>query len=121
LRHGKIVTEAYYAPYAAGIPHAIYSATKAVISTLTAIVSKDGLLDSPNHRVLDFFDHSSIANVDDQKEICLQTKYVMSRPRSRLKSARPRESQLETRGDAISNATSKPKSMTHCGIIWSLI
>jgi CubicO group peptidase (beta-lactamase class C family) len=68
VRHGKIVAEAYYAPYAAGIPHTINSVTKAVISILTAIASKDGLLDSPNHRVLDFFDRRSIANVDDRKE-----------------------------------------------------
>ncbi|MGA8660257.1 MAG: serine hydrolase [Chthoniobacterales bacterium] len=67
-RHGKIVAEAYYAPYAAGMPHTLYSATKAVISTLTAIACKEGLLDSPNHRVLDFFDHGSIANLDDRKE-----------------------------------------------------
>ena len=67
-RHGKIVAEAYYAPYTSGIPHAMYSATKAIISTLTAIAWKDGLLDSPNHRALDFFDHRSIANLDDRKE-----------------------------------------------------
>jgi len=68
VRHGKIVAEAYYAPWAPGIPHAIYSATKAVISTLISIASKDGLLDSPNRRVLDFFDRRSIATVDDRKE-----------------------------------------------------
>ena len=68
VRHGKIVVEAYYAPYAADIPHTINSVTKAVISTLTAIAFKDGLLDSPNHRVLDFFDRRSIANIDDRKE-----------------------------------------------------
>jgi CubicO group peptidase (beta-lactamase class C family) len=68
VRHGKIVAEAYYAPYTAGIPHAVNSVTKAVISTLTAIASKDGLLDSPIHRALDFFDRRSIANVDDRKE-----------------------------------------------------
>jgi beta-lactamase family protein len=45
-RHGKIVLDAYYAPYTADIPHAINSATKAVIGTLTAIALKDGLLDS---------------------------------------------------------------------------
>ena len=39
-RHGKIVAEAYYAPYAAGIPHAIHSVTKAVIGTLTGIALK---------------------------------------------------------------------------------
>jgi CubicO group peptidase (beta-lactamase class C family) len=68
VRHGKIVAEVYYAPYTAGIPHAIYSATKAVISTLIGIATKDGLLDSPSHRALDFFDRRSIANVDDRKE-----------------------------------------------------
>ena len=46
----------------------MYSATKAVISTLTAIAWKEGLLDSPNHRVLEFFDRHSIANLDDSKE-----------------------------------------------------
>src|SRR5258708_7010801 len=68
VRHGKIVAEVYYAPYTAGIPHAIYSATKAIISTLIGIATKDGLLDSPSHRALDFFDRGSIANVDDRKE-----------------------------------------------------
>jgi CubicO group peptidase (beta-lactamase class C family) len=67
-RHGRVVAEAYYAPYSAGIPHAINSCTKAVISTLTAIALKEGLLDNPSHRVLDFFNRQSIANVDDRKE-----------------------------------------------------
>ena len=68
VRHGKIVVEAYYAPYDAGIPHQVFSATKSVVSTLTAIASKEGLLDSPSHRILDFFDRRSVANVDDRKE-----------------------------------------------------
>ena len=45
VRHGKMVAEVYYAPYAAGIPHAVWSVTKSVIGTLTAIAWKDGLLD----------------------------------------------------------------------------
>lgn len=74
VRHGKIVAEAYYAPYTAEIPHAVYSVVKAVISTVIAIASKDGLLDSPSHRVLDFFDRRSFANIDDRKEaITVQT------------------------------------------------
>jgi CubicO group peptidase (beta-lactamase class C family) len=68
VRHGKIVTEAYYAPYTSGIPHAMYSATKAVIGTLLAITCREGLLDSPAHPLLDFFDRNSIANLDDRKE-----------------------------------------------------
>jgi CubicO group peptidase (beta-lactamase class C family) len=68
VRHGKIVAEAYYAPYTAGIPHAINSCTKAVIATLTGIAVKDGLLDTPSHRALDFFDRRDIANLDERKE-----------------------------------------------------
>src|SRR5258708_26426241 len=68
VRHGTIVAEAYYAPYAAGILHAVHSVTKAVISTLVAIVSEEGLLDSPSHRVLDLLDRRGIANLDGRKE-----------------------------------------------------
>jgi len=67
-RHGKIVLDAYYAPYAADIPHDIHSATKSVIGTLTAIALKEGLLDSTDHRLLDFFADRSIANVDGRKK-----------------------------------------------------
>jgi CubicO group peptidase (beta-lactamase class C family) len=67
VRHGKIVAEAYYAPYTAAIPHAVNSVTKAVISTLTAIAWKEGLLDTPDHKVLDFFDAHNIANLSDRK------------------------------------------------------
>ncbi|MBV9732192.1 MAG: serine hydrolase [Verrucomicrobia bacterium] len=66
-RHGKIVTDAYYAPYTAGIPHAVNSVTKAIIGTLTAIAWKEGTLDTPDHKVLDFFDRHTIANLDDRK------------------------------------------------------
>jgi hypothetical protein len=34
VRHGRIVLDAYYAPYTADIPHEIHSSTKAVLSTL---------------------------------------------------------------------------------------
>lgn len=67
VRHGRIVLDAYYAPYSADIPHAINSATKAVIGTLTAIAYKDGLLDSLDHRMLAFFGDRSLAEVDDKK------------------------------------------------------
>ncbi len=68
VRHGTIVAEAYYAPYAAGILHAVHSVTKAVISTLVTILSEEGLLDSPSHRVLDLLDRRGVANLDDRKE-----------------------------------------------------
>lgn len=68
VRHGRIVTEAYYAPYTADIPHNLFSATKAVTGTLLGMVYKDGLLDRLDHPVLDFFTDRHIANVDDRKK-----------------------------------------------------
>jgi CubicO group peptidase (beta-lactamase class C family) len=67
-RHGRIVLDAYYAPYAADIPHVINSSTKAVIGTLTAMAMKDGLLDSTDRPMLDFFSDRTIANLDDRKK-----------------------------------------------------
>jgi CubicO group peptidase (beta-lactamase class C family) len=67
-RHGKIVLDVYYAPYTADIPHVINSATKAVIGTLTAIASKNGLPDSPDHPMMAYFSDRSVANLDDKKK-----------------------------------------------------
>lgn len=78
-RHGRIVLDAYYAPYSPQIPHLINSATKAVTGTLVAMLLKDGLLDSLDHRMLDFFGDRSIANVDDRKRaITIQTMLDMT-------------------------------------------
>jgi len=68
VRHGRIVLDAYYAPYSADLPHAINSATKAVIATLTAIAYKDGLLDSLDHPMLKFFGDRNLFEVDDKKK-----------------------------------------------------
>ena len=68
VRHGRIVTEAYYAPYTGDIPHEIYSSTKAVTGTLLGMVYKDGLLDRLDHPMLDFFADRHVANVDDRKK-----------------------------------------------------
>jgi CubicO group peptidase (beta-lactamase class C family) len=67
IRHGRIVAEAYYAPYVAGISHDLRSVTKSVVSTLTAIELKNGLLDSVDQPVLDLFPEKKILRVDDNK------------------------------------------------------
>lgn len=67
-RHGRIILDAYYAPYTADIPHVMNSATKAIISSLIAMVHEDGLLDSFDHPVLDLFAGRSVVNVDDRKK-----------------------------------------------------
>jgi CubicO group peptidase (beta-lactamase class C family) len=68
VRHGRIVTEAFYAPYAGDIPHEIFSATKAVTGTLLGMVYKDGLLDRLDHPMIDFFGDRHISNIDDEKK-----------------------------------------------------
>ena len=68
IRHGRIVAEAYYAPYVAGISHDLRSVTKSIVSTLTAIEVKNGLLDSVDHPVLDLFPDRTILNVDENKK-----------------------------------------------------
>ena len=68
VRHGKIVAEAYYAPYVAGISHDLRSVTKSVVSTLTAIELQRGLLDSVDHPVLDLFPDKKVSNIDENKK-----------------------------------------------------
>jgi CubicO group peptidase (beta-lactamase class C family) len=68
IRHGRIVAEAYYAPYVAGISHDLRSVTKSVVSTLTAIELQHGLLNSVDHPILDLFPDKKIANVDENKK-----------------------------------------------------
>jgi CubicO group peptidase (beta-lactamase class C family) len=68
VRHGKIVAEAYYAPYVAGVSHDLRSVTKSIVSTLTAIELRHGLLDSVDHPVIDLFPDKQIANIDDNKK-----------------------------------------------------
>ena len=67
-RHGRIVLEATYAPFRAGLKHRINSATKAVVSTLVAMAIRDGRLDGTDRRVVDFFADRTIANLDDAKK-----------------------------------------------------
>jgi len=55
VRHGRIVADAYYAPFAPGIAHDLRSITKSVVGTLTAIQLHKGMLDSTDQRVVGLF------------------------------------------------------------------
>ena len=67
-RHGRIVLEATYAPFRAGLKHHIYSSTKSVTSTLVGMALGDGALDNTERKALDFFPGRTIANLDDAKK-----------------------------------------------------
>jgi len=68
VRHGRIVTDAYYAPYQANISHDLRSVTKSITGTLTAIEIAQGLIDGSDQKVLDLFLDKQVANVDDNKK-----------------------------------------------------
>jgi CubicO group peptidase (beta-lactamase class C family) len=79
IRHGKIVVDAYYAPYAPNIRHDLRSVTKSFTGTLTAIAVQEGLLDSVDHPVVDLFADKPISNGDDAKKaITVQTMLDMT-------------------------------------------
>lgn len=67
-RHGRIVLEAAYAPFRAGLKHRVNSVTKSVVSTLVGMALSEGLIDSTDRRVVDFFSDRTIANLDDAKK-----------------------------------------------------
>jgi len=68
VRHGRIVVDAYYAPYQANISHDLRSVTKSITGTLTAIEIARGLLDGVDHKLLDIFLDKQVANVDGNKK-----------------------------------------------------
>ena len=68
VRNGKIVADAYYAPYVAGIRHDLRSVTKSFLSTLIGVLVQQGKLESVDRPVLDFFPDRTIANLDDRKK-----------------------------------------------------
>jgi CubicO group peptidase (beta-lactamase class C family) len=68
-RHGKIVAEAYYAPFPSGMRHRINSATKSVIGSLVGIALKDGLIKSLDQPMLEFFPGRTFANADERRKV----------------------------------------------------
>jgi CubicO group peptidase (beta-lactamase class C family) len=68
VRHGRIVVDAYFAPYVAGIRHDLRSVTKSFVSTMIGVLVQQGKLESVDRRVLDFFPDRTIANIDDRKK-----------------------------------------------------
>ena len=68
VRNGKIVADAYYAPYVAGVRHDLRSVTKSFLSTAVGILVQQGKLESVDRPVLDFFPDRTVANLDERKK-----------------------------------------------------
>ncbi|HEY1847835.1 MAG TPA: serine hydrolase domain-containing protein, partial [Opitutaceae bacterium] len=54
VRHGHVITEGWWAPYAADEPHMLYSLSKSFTSTAVGLAVSEGKL-SLDGRVMDFF------------------------------------------------------------------
>ena len=63
-RHGKVIFEAYNAPYAADIPHIMHSFTKVLTNTAVSLAYTDGLLhlDDPISKFFPEYEGSEVDN-----------------------------------------------------------
>jgi CubicO group peptidase (beta-lactamase class C family) len=67
-RHGRIVAEAHYAPFRAGLRHSVNSVTKAVVGTLVGIALKDGTIARRAQPVVEFFPERTVADAGADKK-----------------------------------------------------
>ena len=68
VRHGKLVTEAYFHPYDGKAPHDIASVTKPITTTLVGLAIRKGLIASVDEPMLGVFKGRTVANIDQRKE-----------------------------------------------------
>src|SRR5437879_11352209 len=67
VRHGKLMLDAYFYPYRAGMRHDVASVTKSITSTLVGLAIEKGHLRDAQQPVLSFFPARSIAALDARK------------------------------------------------------
>ncbi|MDQ6640137.1 MAG: beta-lactamase family protein [Pseudomonadota bacterium] len=68
VRHGRIVVEAYYAPFRPGLRHLVNSVTKSVVGTLAGIAVQSGAIASIDEPVLESFRWRTAANSQGTKQ-----------------------------------------------------
>jgi CubicO group peptidase (beta-lactamase class C family) len=68
IRHGYVVLDASMYPFHPDQPHALYSGTKSVVSTLAGIAIDKGYIQSADQSIWDFFPKEATANIDARKE-----------------------------------------------------
>lgn len=64
VRHGKTIARGWWSPYAAELPHVLFSLSKSFASTAVGLAVAEGLL-SVTDRVIDFFPGELPAQVDE--------------------------------------------------------
>jgi CubicO group peptidase (beta-lactamase class C family) len=65
MRHGKLVAEAYYAPYRADMPHRMFSVTKSFVSVAIGLLVQEGRI-GLDDRIVDYFpDKQPVGGADE--------------------------------------------------------
>jgi CubicO group peptidase (beta-lactamase class C family) len=64
LRHGQVAAEGWWAPYAASLPHMLFSLSKSFTSTAVGLAVSEGLL-NVDDLVVSFFTDALPAKIDD--------------------------------------------------------
>lgn len=79
IRHGYLVTEAYFSPYHREVKQDIQSCTKSVTSALTGIAIREGFIKDIHQKVVDFFPEYKLANMyDNKKSITIENLLMMN-------------------------------------------
>lgn len=67
IRNGQVVLDASAPPYSSDLPHALYSVTKVLTSTLMGAAQERGYIAGPDQSVWDFFNPDDFAGMNDHK------------------------------------------------------
>jgi CubicO group peptidase (beta-lactamase class C family) len=67
-RHGKVVLDAYFAPFEPGLKHIINSSTKAIVGTLVGIALQEGKIERLDAPMLGFFPERYVADISARKK-----------------------------------------------------
>ena len=78
LRHGKVVAETWWAPYAPQLPHCLYSLSKSFTSTAVGLAASEGRL-SLEDKVVSLFPESLPPQVNDHlAALCVRDLLIMA-------------------------------------------
>jgi CubicO group peptidase (beta-lactamase class C family) len=77
MRHGKICAEGWWAPYAQGVPHTLFSLTKTYTATAVGIAYTEGLLDLDD-RIIDYFPEYRSVGDERNKKITIRHALAMA-------------------------------------------
>jgi CubicO group peptidase (beta-lactamase class C family) len=68
IRHGYLVTEAYFYPFQRDLRHNLHSCTKSITSALAGVAIQEGLLEGVNQPILELLPRPNVAEGDPRKQ-----------------------------------------------------